>query len=110
MSRSINRSMLKSQYARFCKAWDNEKRYQQYSLTNGDAVIKTSEVKNPDGTYVKQIVEGESVRNLLGRKPTFAMWLQAVKNKKIAADVHAAPPPQDGADPKKVEVEETDWE
>jgi hypothetical protein len=102
--------MLKAQYARFCKAWDNEKRYQQYTLAEGTAQIRTSDVKNPDGTYVQQIVEGDAVRNLLGRKPTFAMWLQAVKNKKINSDIHAAPPPADGVDPKKVQVEETDWE
>jgi len=110
--RATSRSMLKAQYTRFTEAWSNEKRYQQYSLDNLDASIQISEQKNPDGTYVKQIVDakGEDVKNLLGRKPTFAMWLQAVKNKKIAADVHKQLPVEEKADPKKVQVEETDWE
>jgi len=110
MSRSMNRSILKAKYARFVQAWDNEKRYQQYSVLEGKAEIRESATKNPDGTYVKQIVEGDNVRNLLSKKPTFAMWMQAVKNKKIAANVHEALPVPEGEDPKKVQVKETDWE
>lgn len=109
MSRSLNRSILKKQYERFCQAWNNEKRYQQYALTTGKAEIKTSDMKGEDGRYVQQIVEGDEVRNLLGRKPTFAMWLNAVNNKKIAADVHKQPIAE-GSDPKKVNVEDADWD
>ena len=112
MSRGMSRSILKAQYARFCEAWTNEKMYQQFTINNGTAAIKETEHKNPDGTYVKQVVgdEGTEPRNLLGRKPTFAMWLHAVKNKKIAANVHEKLPVEEGADPKKVKVEETAWE
>lgn len=90
MSANIKRSMLKAQYAKFVEAWTNEKRYQQYLLASGQ--------KLPDG------------HNQLGKKPTFSMWMTAVRNRKIAVDV-TKPPPSDEVvmDEKKVEVTEKEW-
>ncbi len=82
--------MLKKQYERFCQAWQNEKRYQQFILASG-----------------QQLEEGHQP---LGRKPTFQMWLQAVNNKKISAEVHQPPPMAEEQNEKAVEVQDTDWE
>ena len=87
MSKATSRSMLKAQYERFKEAWNNEKTFQKYLLESG-----------------KELPEGH---NKLTKKPTFAMWLQAVKNKKLSADV-SQPPPTD-SDEKKVEVTDTEW-
>ena len=80
--------MLKRQYAKFCEAWTNERRYQDYLHAMG-----------------KPLPEGH---NALGKKPTFNMWLKAVKNKKIAKDV-TEPPPSDTVNEKKVEVTDSEW-
>ena len=79
MSRSISRSMLRSQYTKFCEAWKNEKTYQKYLVENGDKLAEGTE--------------------LLGRKPTFNMWMTAKKNQESTI-----------VDEKKVTVEDTNWE
>lgn len=91
MSRKLNRSMLKVQYLRFCEAWTNERRYQDYLKAQG-----------------KDLPEGHAP---LGKKPAFSMWLDAVKNKKIAAQAGEAPPAVVEAQEseKKVEVVNTEW-
>ncbi len=89
LKRKIQRNQLRLQYARFSDAWSNEKRYQQYLLANGEKL----EVGHQE----------------LGRKPTFAMWLQAAKNKQLDAKTGVVVP-QEAQDPKRVEVEKTDWE
>ncbi len=89
LNRKIQRNQLRLQYQRFSDAWNNEKRFQQYLLAKGEPLEKGHQE--------------------LGRKPTFAMWLKAVKNKQVDAGSGAAV--QEAAqDPKKVEVEQTDWE
>ena len=88
MSVATDRSMLKRQYERFCQAWRAEKRFQEFTLAQGEPL--------PQG------------QNKLGKKPTFKMWLQAVKNKKIAHDVQAQLPKAEGTG--KVEVTDTEWE
>ena len=82
MSRQLQRSMLKAQYAKFCEAWQNEKLYQRVYLETHE--------KLPEGT------------NTLGRKPTFKMWVKAIENQKQAA---LQAPPE-----KAVEVKDTSWE
>jgi hypothetical protein len=91
VSNQIKRSMLKAQYARFVEAWNNERRYQQYLLESGQPL--------PAG------------HNKLGKKPTFSMWMAAVKNRKIAVDVNAPPPAVAEAknDEKQVEVTDKEW-
>lgn len=87
--RKMKRNGLRLQYARFCDAWNNEKRYQQYLIETG-----------------QPLEEGHAE---LGRKPTFNMWLQAMKNKRV--DPASGAPVAEGApDPKKVEVGKVDWE
>ena len=56
--RSLKRSELKAQYERFCAAWRNEKRFQEFTLSTGGVL--------------------EKGMNRLGRKPTFQMWKQAL--------------------------------
>ena len=91
VQRQMERMKLKQQYAKFTKAWQNEKRYQQYRLTAGEELEK--------GHY------------MLGRKPTFTMWLDAVKNKQINAAGGTPPPLSEGvSDPKQVVVTDEDWE
>ncbi len=82
MSRQLDRSILKKRYEAFCRAWKDEKLYQKIALESGG--------KLPEGMQV------------LGRKPTFQMWLQAMENQKQAA---LRAPPE-----KAVEVKETSWE
>ena len=47
----------------------------------------------------------------LSKKPTFAMWLQAVKNKRLAADVTKPPPEvaEKQQDEKRIEVTDAEW-
>ena len=91
MSKATSRSMLRAQYTRFCEAWINEKMYQKYLLDKGEKV--------PEG------------HNLLTKKPTFNMWMQAVKNKKLAADVSKPPPEAEEKQQteKQVEVVDKEW-
>ena len=78
----MKRQMLKVQYQKFCQAWQDEKTYQR--------VREESGVKLPEGVQS------------LGRKPTFAMWLRAMENKKLAE--------QQVKPEKAVEVQDTSWE
>jgi hypothetical protein len=82
MSRQLQRSILKTKYAAFCKAWHDEKLFQRITLESGRALS--------DGAPP------------LGRKPTFRMWAQAMKNQERAA-LQVLPE-------KAVEVKDTDWE
>lgn len=84
MSRAIKRSMLRKQYERFVQAWDNEKRYQKYLLADG-----------------QQLEEGHQQ---LGKKPTFKMWLDAVKNKQMSKEGLV------DQQTETVSVESTNWE
>jgi hypothetical protein len=80
VSRQIKRSMLKTEYERFCRAWDAEKTFQRISKEAGQPL--------PEGV------------NILGRKPTFAMWKQARDNKVF----------EQKQEEKKVEVVDPTWE
>ena len=88
-NRKFQREAMKLKYRRFCEAWGNEQRYQKYVLASGQELPKE--------------------QPLLGRKPTFKMWLQAMQNKKIAEDGVTAPPTEPEVS-KQVEVQDTDWE
>lgn len=74
--------MLKAQYEKFCRAWQDEKLYQSVVLADGRPL--------PEGI------------NKLGRKPTFKMWVKAIENQKQMAK---QTPPE-----KAVEVKDTSWE
>lgn len=106
MGNSLKRSMLKSQYARFCEAWNNEKMYQRILLSDG-AVTGSQQYgeKREDGSYstVGVIKTENGSMPLLGRKPTFKQWLDAQKNKKF---VDTNP---ETTETKKVEVTNTEW-
>lgn len=83
MSRSIKRTMLKKQYEKFCEAWNTEKAYQRLVLAEaGD--LPTDTVP-------------------LGKKPTFKMWLTALKNGQFDTQ-------QPEQAKKAVEVTDTTWE
>jgi hypothetical protein len=78
--------MLKRSYQRFCEAWDTEKRYQKY-VTEEEGAL-------PDSVQP------------LGKRPTFNMWLTAVRNKKITLDGRAPAATEE----KQVQVEEPTWD
>ncbi len=82
MSRRLDRSIQKKRYEAFCQAWRDEKLYQQITLDAG-----------------KRLPEGMQV---LGRKPTFKMWMSAMENQRQQA---LQAPPE-----KAVEVKDTGWE
>lgn len=88
MERSIKRSILRKKYEKFSKAWENEKRYQQSLLQSGH--------------------ELEEGHQQLGKKPTFAMWLVAVENKRlnVSGEVLGA---EKTLDEKKVQVDDVEW-
>jgi len=90
MSVAGKRTVLKQQYQRFLEAWANEKRYQQYILEE--------QGKLPEGVYP------------LGRKPTFGMWMNAIRNKKITPTSHEPGPSQAAQEEKSVQVQESSWE
>jgi hypothetical protein len=79
---SLKRSMLKAQYEKFCRAWQDEKLFQKIYLADGKPL--------PEGTHP------------LGKKPTFKMWVKAMENQKQMA---LQAPPE-----KAVEVKDTSWE
>jgi len=79
---SVKRAQLRWKYENFCTAWDNEKLFQKITLSSG-----------------KDLPEGMQV---LAKKPTFKMWMQAMENQKQAI---ASAPPE-----KAVEVKDTSWE
>ena len=81
MNRSMNRSILKKKYEDFCQAWRDEKLYQRVVLDSGAEL--------PQGTYE------------LGKKPTFKMWVQAMKNQKSA---------QVQVPENSVSVDDTSWD
>jgi hypothetical protein len=90
---------LKSEYKRFCEAWNNEKLYQRILIADG---AKTDVVgKREDGTAIEVIKQGDQQLAVLGKKPTFSMWLQAKKNKAFQSA-------QEVVD-KKVEVVDKEW-
>ena len=101
LARQMKRDKQKAQYARFKRAWNDEKRFQQYLVDSGQAQI-VEKVVGKD--KIKVIVAGtdNTETQLLGRKPTFSMWVQSMNNRIEAAK--AAP-----QDEKKVEVEDLSW-
>lgn len=86
MNRQLRRAALKEQYRKFCEAWKNEKRYQNAVIVGGSDL--------PEGVHK------------LGRKPTFAMWLAAHENQRMARKEAEA---GTSSDPKRVEVTDTEW-
>lgn len=80
MGNPMKRAMLKARYDKFVKLWNNERLFQSIALKDG--------LQLPDG------------QNVLGHKPTFAMWLAAVRQGKL----------QPKQEIKAVEVKETAWE
>jgi len=80
-NRSIERAHAKAQYTKFAKAWRNEKRYQK--------MIEESLAKAKDGDQV-HMPAGVPLESKLGRRPTFAQWLAAVKS----ADARQNPSPE----------------
>lgn len=101
LARQMKRQIQKTQYERFKRAWNDEKRFQQYLVDSGKAQIVDKVVGEQK---VKVIIAGEdnTETQLLGRKPTFSMWVQSMNNRKQA---QAAAPQDD----KKVEVEDLSW-
>jgi len=91
MDRKFKREQLKQQYAKFAQAWRDEKRFQNYLIENQGAEVKNGEIVGPDGEKVP----------VLGKKPTFAMWVAAKKNQQQALQAQSE---------KKVEVEDLSWE
>lgn len=81
MSRSIDRSILRKKYDDFCIAWKNEKMFQRIAQEDGQEL--------PKGAH------------LLGKKPTFKMWMMAAKNGTFNAPEVAS---------KSVEVTSPAWE
>lgn len=79
---SAKRAQLRKKYEDFCKAWNNEKLFQKITIESG-----------------KELPEGIQ---LLAKKPTFKMWMQAMENQKQA--IASAP------STKAVEVKDTSWE
>ena len=79
---SLDRSVLKAQYEKFCRAWRDERLFQDITLKSGREL--------PDGV------------NKLGKKPTFRMWAKAMENQKQAA---LQAPPE-----KAVVVKDATWE
>lgn len=77
---SLKRSMKRAQYDKFCEVWKNEKTYQKFMKEDG-----------------KELPEGSQT---LGRKPTFKMWMTAMKNQDNNPVVEE----------KSVEVADTSWE
>jgi hypothetical protein len=82
-NRKLTREAAKKQYERFCEAWRNEKRFQQEKLSMGQSL--------PEGSLP------------LGKRPTFSMWLTAVKNKAAQA------PPPAPTETKQAEVVDPEW-
>jgi hypothetical protein len=79
--------MLKRSYERFIEAWNNEKKYQKYVIEEEGAL--------PDSVQP------------LGRKPTFKMWLTAIRQKKITLQGTV---PAAATEEKQVQVEEPTWD
>ena len=84
MSSKLNRSVLRAKYDRFCVAWNNEKRYQQFLLSSG-----------------QELEEGHT---RLGHKPTFKQWMLAMENQAVQRAFAAQ------QEAKQVPVENTEWE
>lgn len=102
IARKMKREQAKNKYRRFSRAWRMEKQYQQEMLAENSGTV--IERKLGDGGVQKILqVKGEEDAALLGRRPTFAHWLQAVNNAKAREQAQ-----QDSQG--KVEVKETDWE
>lgn len=98
----LKRSMLKAEYARFCEAWNNEKTYQRILMAEGVKVEET-ETKLNDGTNLKVLKSGDQQLAVLGKKPTFAMWLHARKHQTKMPDAMKA------VSEKQVPVTDKEW-
>jgi hypothetical protein len=83
MTRSLERSARRDQYRAFCEAWRREKGRQRELFESGEAL--------PSGT------------NRLGRRPTFAMWVQAV------VEQPSVQMGGDTLDSKQVQVDDAGW-
>ena len=83
IDRKLQRAELRTKYERFCAAWKNEKRFQEYTLADGGKI--------PEGQFQ------------LGRKPTFQMWKAAYDNKQLERPVDPE------TKPTAVEVTDTEW-
>lgn len=105
VNRKMQRSTLKAEYARFCEAWNNEKMYQRILIADGAKIETVDGPKRDDGypTAIQVIKNGDTHLALLGKKPTFSMWLNAKKNKRSLADVEKS------MSEKQVEVTNKEW-
>jgi hypothetical protein len=69
LSRKFARETAKRNYKKFCRAWTQEKSYQEYLLKNGQELPQNSP--------------------RLGRKPNFNRWLEITRT--TAAQIAAKP-------------------
>lgn len=101
ITRTMKREQQKAQYKRFSRAWNDEKTFQAYMVSSGQATIVEKVI---DNQRVKVLVgDGEAQETMvLGRKPTFNMW---VKNKQASEAASKVAP-----SPGKVDVTDTAWD
>ena len=92
-NRAFKRQQLKRQYEVFCKAWNNEKVYQRYTLSQ---LTESQAYHAVAQGYIN--IDGNKIP-LLGHKPTFAQWSKAQQN---AVNNKSASPDQ-------VTVTDSEW-
>lgn len=97
MLRKMRREKLRKQYEHFSKSWQMEKRYQQSTITEDGATV----TRDGGQDFLKE--PNTDPVPLLGKKPTFSMWMTAVKNKRVAL---AEKLRSIG----KIDVDETEWD
>lgn len=103
LARTQQRQSLRPKFDRFTRAWRNEKMYQKHLIDSGAEVV---EEKAEDGHKFKVIVNGDQRMNLLGKKPSYGVWLKAQTRIQEAEKLEALKVVSD----KKVDVTSTDWE
>jgi len=85
VTKKSNREKMKKAYKRFSDAWRAEKAYQAWAIENGQELPKNTPK--------------------LGRRPTFSMWMTAVKN-----NVGSKQVTPDSTNCSKEEIPDLDWE
>lgn len=96
LERSLKRQQMREQYRKFQRSWNDEKIFQRYLVEKHGA-----SVKQKDGHDVIVTQNGEE-HAVLGRRPTFNMWLKMVDDHRAK---QAAP-----RDTQKVDVEDLSWD
>lgn len=101
LARKMRREQQKAQYKRFSRAWNDEKTFQAYMVSSGQATIVEKVIDNQRVKVLAGDGEGQETM-VLGRKPTFNMW---VKNKQASDEARKAEP-----SPGQVNVTDTAWD